>query len=623
MKFEDVATVDFETYKIDSRPAYPPKPAGVAIRMPGGHREYLAWGHPEGNNCDMATARMKLKDAYSAKSVLFHHAAFDTDVAEAAFGLAPPAKFHDTLFLGFLKDPHTRDLGLKPLGERDLGRSPKEQQELKRWILSAYRDAKESNWGEFIAHAPGALVGKYAISDVDTTFGLFKKYVPEIDKRGMWPAYKRELACAPITLEMERSGVLVDRKGLTKCRDMFIGMDKELLRGIAKRLKLDPKDMKSPENPKGFNLNSGDQLADAMKRNGKFDSIIRTPTGKVSTKMVNLRSMCNDKKLLDMLAIHSVAEKYLNTFISPWLMKSGIAGGRLLPKFNQVRGYDEGGGGTRTGRFSSSDPNMQQVSSNVEESKNRETLLLLQAYLKDQMGYGFIGLRDFILPDEGMVMVCCDYDQQELRLLAHFEQGLLMREYLKNPKMDVHDFVRLLVKEATGLDFPRKFIKTTVFGIVYGMGVGKLADQLGVDSATAKKVRDGVLKAIPGIQRLMDDLKRLANKDKPLETWGGRQYFCEEPSYDEARGFWRSFEYKMLNYLIQPSAADVTKQGMINVREQLPECRIALQVHDELVVMAPDKSYAPRVARAMCDMKMNVPMTATAKISTKSWARAA
>jgi DNA polymerase I-like protein with 3'-5' exonuclease and polymerase domains len=79
----------------------------------------------------------------------------------------------------------------------------------------------------------------------------------------------------------------------------------------------------------------------------------------------------------------------------------------------------------------------------------------------------------------------------------------------------------------------------------------------------------------------------------------------------------------MLNYKIQPSAADCTKAGMINVRRDVPQVRIAIQVHDELVCMAPHKKYGPRIAAAMCDVKFRVPMLAEPKYSTTSWARAA
>lgn len=621
----DVSYVDFETKAIRSRPDYPPKPTGVAIRWPSGSREYLAWGHPSKNNCDVATARSKLKDAYQSKRVVFHHAAFDMDVAETYLGLKRPNRFEDTLFLAFLKDPYSPDLGLKTLAVKDLGRNPDERDKLKEWIIDNIPAArkKESSWGEYIGDAPGDLVGEYAIADVDITRGIYRKYKPEIIERGMSAAYERELKVAPITLEMERSGVRVDSKRLIKCKDAFWRMDTDILRQIAKRLKMNPRDMKSEDNPKGFNLNSGDQLGAALLRAKKLDSIVKTPSGKISTKIDNLRVMCNDKKLLDLLSVHSVVEKYSNTFIDPWLTQAAISGGRILPKFNQVRGYDEGGGGARSGRFSSSGPNMQQISSNVDESKNKETLLIMQKWLEDDYQYKFIGMRDFILPDEGTMMICVDYNQQEIRFLAHFEKGVLMRAFLENPTLDIHEYCRQLVKDAIGVDYPRKHIKITVFGIIFGMGVGKLADRLEIDPKEAANVRKGILKAVPGIERLMKEGKQAANHDEPITTWGGRQYFCEEPRFDKKRGRWMEFSYKLLNYRIQPSAADYTKQGMIAVREEVPEARIAIQVHDELVCMAPNKSYADPIIKAMCRAKLRVPMTAEAKCSTKSWARAA
>jgi DNA polymerase I-like protein with 3'-5' exonuclease and polymerase domains len=278
----ETSVVDFETDKIESRPNYPPKPVGVAIRWPSGDKEYLAWGHPQGNNCDLATGRMKIKEAYECDRTLFHHAAFDMDVSECYFGLKP-RRFGDTLFLAFLKDPYAADLGLKPLSVKDLGMPADEQEELRDWILENVKEAKraKTKWGEHISKAPGQLVGRYAISDVDRTHKLYRKYIPEIRERGMLEAYKRELKCAPITMEMERNGVRVDRKGLKKCLIKFNEMDHDVMRAIAKKLRIDPKNLKDDDNKKGFNINSGDQLGEALLKAGKLDAVIKTETGKV------------------------------------------------------------------------------------------------------------------------------------------------------------------------------------------------------------------------------------------------------------------------------------------------------------------------------------------------------
>lgn len=612
------SVVDFETEAIESRPNYPPKPVGVSIQLPGDRPRYYAWGHPTENNCSMPEARERVKDAYQYRTV-FHNAGFDTDVSECYMGLRPKA-VDDTMFLAFLNDPYERQLKLKPLAEKHLGMKPEERDELKDWILENIKEArrKKTKWGEFIHLAPGSLVGRYANGDVARTSGLFHKLKPLIIERDMVEAYRRELRVLPIVMDMERSGVRVNLRALKKALPIFKHLDERLVRNIQKRLGVG----------KEFNVDSNQQLAKALVASDKLSAIVKTKKGAVSTKIDVLRTTCTDKKLLQLMAVHSVVDTYINTFIIPWIAQAEITDGRVLPRFNQVP--NDGGGGARSGRFSSSDPNFQNVPADVEESKNKDTLLLLQRWLQADYGYRFLGLRDFIIPDDGTILAAVDYNQQELRILAHFEHGILAQAYIeafeKGLKFDVHEYCRQLVKDAIGVDFPRKHIKITVFGIIYGMGVGKLAARLEVDNKTAATVRDGILEAVPGIKRIMNELKVLARKDKPLITWGGRQYYCEEPRYvedEDGNSRFVSFEYKMLNYKIQPSAADCTKQGMINVHEQVPEARIALQVHDELVCMIKRKEDGERIAQAMCDVDFDVPMVAEAKYSTKTWARVA
>lgn len=612
----DRSVVDFETEAIESRPNYPPKPVGVSIALPGKKPEYLAWGHPEGNNCSVGTARAKLRDAYRHPTV-FHNAGFDMDVSECFLNLKP-AEYDDTMFLAFLNDPYERDLKLKSLAQRQLDEPPTERDELRDWILTNIKEAKrkKNKWGEFIHLAPGDLVGKYANGDARRTRGLYEQLRPIVDKRGMSPAYNRELAVLPIVMDMERSGVRVNLKALRKAKPIFKALDAGLVKQIKKRL-----GVTDPE----FNVNSSPQLSKALVASGKLSALVRTKKGAISTKIDILRSTCTDKHLLNLLAVHSVCEKYVTSFINPWIEQAEKTDGRILPRFNQVP--NDGGGGARSGRFSSSDPNLQNVPADIEESKNKDTLLLLQRWLQDNHGYRFLGLRDFIEPDPDCIIAAIDYNQQELRLLGHFEEGVLAKAYNDDPRMDIHEFVRQLIYKTIGILFERKHVKITVFGIVYGMGVGKLAERLGVDRKTATRLRDGILEAVPGIKRLMNFLKNLERHGKPLVTWGGREYFCEEPRYvvDDETGDKRfvSFEYKMLNYLIQPSAADYTKQGMINVAAAVPQARIALQVHDELVCMVRKREHGLLIAEAMCEAKLKVPMLADPKFSDRSWARVA
>src|SRR5210317_1199579 len=171
--------IDFETFGIEDRPEYPPEPVGVAIQTPRGKKSYLAWGHPSENNCTKGHARRQLLQIWN-KPLLFHNAAFDMEVAETHLDLPIPLKWDDTLLLAFLCDPRRISLSLKPMAEQILNMPPEEQEELKDWVINNYMKPnglrKESQWGAYIAYAPGKLVGKYAVGDVDRTAKLYKYF---------------------------------------------------------------------------------------------------------------------------------------------------------------------------------------------------------------------------------------------------------------------------------------------------------------------------------------------------------------------------------------------------------------------------------------------------------------
>ena len=145
-----IATIDFETFKIQNRPEYPPKPVGVAIIEPGKAPKYMAWGHPEGNNCTKRQAHLALRHLYNNYRILCHNAKFDLEIAEKHFDLPliPKFGFEDTLFLAFLNDPRDKSLSLKPLADKYLDMEPEEQTKLYDWIQSHVFTSKKSGEGE-------------------------------------------------------------------------------------------------------------------------------------------------------------------------------------------------------------------------------------------------------------------------------------------------------------------------------------------------------------------------------------------------------------------------------------------------------------------------------------------
>jgi DNA polymerase-1 len=600
-------TLDFETDGITRRPEYPPRPSGVALEYPDRKTAYVSCGHP-GSRHTMEQVGAAVKDAMSGRygPVLMHNSIFDLDVAETWFGARPAQGFEDTLYLAFLNEPHAETLALKPTSERLLGLKPDERDSLTEWLMANNAIVKRNpkRAGEFISTAPATIVGPYAIGDVTRTRKLFNHLMPLVSDHGMREAYEVEKSVTKLTLGMERVGVRVDVRGLRKLQAALNSVLVSAEARIQKRLGMT------------FNVGSGDQLAEVLLKNGLLREATLTPTGKQSTAMDVLRNTCTDTTVVKWLNIRSVAEKYVGTFVGPWLEAASQTGGYVLPRFNQVRGTDKGG--ARSGRYASSEPNLMNIPTNSSESRAAAQIILLAAMLEHFGVHGFKGLRHYILPDEGCHWAAVDYAQQELRLLAEFLGGVLLDAYIKNPDMDVHAFFRDAVRAASGNDYPRKYIKTLVFGILYGMGLAKLADETGLTIEEASVLRQGLYKAIPGLREFSWQCASEGNSPAGMRTLGGRIYHTEEPTTDEQGDVVREYGYKMLNYRIQGSAADYTKRGMLAVAE-LGVGRIAVTVHDELGVMLKNPRDARRVADAMCAWKLKVPMMADIKISDKSW----
>ena len=228
-------------------------------------------------------------------------------------------------------------------------------------------------------------------------------------------------------------------------------------------------------------------------------------------------------------------------------------------------------------------------------------------------------LRKYLLPDEGDVWGHSDYNQQELRILSHFENAALCDAYKKNPRMDVHDFVRAEIQRLRGLDLERRAVKILNFGMLYGMGLGKLAVGLHCSVDEARSVKAAQLAAMPGLKQLNADIRHTSKTGYPIETWGGRHYYVEEPKIIGNRV--QSFEYKLLNYLIQGSAADCTKEAIIRYAGAKKRARFLVTVHDELNISIPkgrEKQEMATLQEAMRSVEFDVPMLTDGKTG-KNW----
>lgn len=624
----EVHVVDFETKGIQRRPHYPPVPVGVSIQLIGERKPtYYAWGHPCENNCTINKPRTILRDiARSGKPVLFHNGKFDYDVALTHMGMPamPWHQIHDTLFLLFLENPHAYNLSLKPSAQRLLDMPPDEQDAVVNWLIEHENELRAqglidqdllgytdkgapkritpSNAGSHIAVAPGNLVGRYAAGDVVRTLKLFKLLYPKIAEAHMLDAYDRERRLMPILLRNEAEGVPVDVRTLAADIERYTQAQAQVDKWLRKRLK-----------SKELNFDAPNEVADALDRTGVVTQWNVTKTGKRSTSKANLTvDMFYDKRVASALGYRQRIGTCLETFMKPWL-RMAKHGGRIYTNWNQVRNSDSGKG-TRTGRLSSN-PNFQNLPKDWYDKADG------YAHPKhiDVPELPFI--RKYVLPDKGGVFCHRDYNQQELRILAHFEDGSLMRAYNETPRLDVHTFVGSEIQRITGAVFGRREVKILNFGMMYGQGAGSLSEKIGCDVQEARTLRKAQQRALPDVQELDKAIKTGAKQGEPIRTWGGRLYYCEEPVIIDGRTM--TWEYKLLNYLIQGSAADATKEAMIRYDELRKDSRMLLSVHDEINISAPRKAAKREMEllrEAMEGLEFDVPMISDGKIGANWYA---
>jgi DNA polymerase I-like protein with 3'-5' exonuclease and polymerase domains len=620
MRCPAVTTIDFETQGIGPRPDYPPQPVGVSIREPGKRAKYLAWGHPTGNNCSKTDAIRILKTIWRpGNKLLFFNGKFDVDVAETHLGMPrlPAEDMHDAMFIMFLRDPHARESGLKPLAERYLNEPPAERDAVRDWVMANRHDIMAehgkftpSQWGKHIAQAPGDLVGRYANGDVDRTLGLFRaSWDWVINEHGMLEAYQREQKVMPLFLDNERIGIRLDVRSLRRDTKMYHAAMEAADAWLRKRLKAD------------ISLDNDTDVANALLKSGvvREEDFTLTATGRLSVSKRNLTpGMFQDPRVAQAFGYRNRLTTCLKMFMEPWLAQADRRGdGYISTNWNQIRNE---GGGTRTGRPSTTNPNFLNISKSWD---NNDDGYAHPAHLRVSP---LPLVRRYLLPDAGERWLHRDYNGQELRLLAHFENGPLMEAYQEDPWLDVHQHVADLIETTTGLHFQRKNVKIANFRIIYGGGAPATAGGIGCTLDEAKALLNAHARALPSVKGrggISEQTRDIGAEGSCLFTWGGRAYYAEPPSYNKKHGRHMAYEYKLLNYLCQGSAADVTKQAMINYNEHPGRRgRFLVQVYDEMNVSSgPDAKAEMQVLRDSMEAvteDMDVPMLSEGKWG-KSW----
>lgn len=386
-----------------------------------------------------------------------------------------------------------------------------------------------------------------------------------------------ELPLARVLASMEREGFLVDKEGIEGYNEKISARLEECLKTVY--------EMAGCE----FNLNSPKQLSEILFDEDKLNLPHKKKTKSgYSTNAEVLESLRDKHPIINVILEYRALSKLKSTYCEG-LLKVIDNDGRIHSTLNQTE--------TRTGRISSAEPNLQNIPVRTEQGRE---------------------LRRFFIAKEGYLLVDADYSQIELRVLAALANDKNMTEAFING-VDIHSVTASQVmgiplEEVSASD--RRKAKAVNFGIVYGIGAFSLSQDIGTSVQEADRYIKGYLANYSGVAAFMENAKLSAKEKGYAQTYFGRRRYL--PELNESNAIRRSFgERVAMNMPIQGTAADIIKLAMIKVYERLsnefPQAHLIMQVHDELIIEAPE-AQAEAVARLLKETmetacEMAVPFT--------------
>ena len=412
------------------------------------------------------------------------------------------------------------------------------------------------------------MMKKYNLQDCAATFNLFKAQEKLMEP--LRNVYEMECKLVPILLDMKKRGIRVDEKRMA-----------ELAAKVQEKADEQEHKLIDMYGVTGEMISSGKKLGARLNEMG-IHSPIKTATGAESWAEGALVRIHHP--VIPMIQEYKNYDSILNKYLRGSLSRTVINGRIHCTFLPMLRDKESGmgGGGTVTGRFSCKAPNLQQI-----PARNKGHG---QDFSQD--------MRSLFLPEEGKMIAALDYSQIEAVLLGHYAQGqqaTWFREQLK-AGADLHN----IVMGMTGITY-RPVVKTFNYGCIYGMGwktameknytlFEKLAAEEGLDIKTfTKDIYYNYHKKFPVIKDTMEWCQNIAKAQGYIDTMGGRRQHKPKPAYDPATGKINDFIYKMLNKLIQGTAADILKTALINAYEAgiYDVLDLHLLVHDEQVVSTP------------------------------------
>lgn len=540
---------------------------GISIGADGGGRWYYPLRHEVEADHNVETssvfawARDTLSRAHQPKvgaNLLYDLGWLRSEGVEVAGELV------DVQYGEALLDESAR-VSLETLAQKYLGEG-KDTNLLYQWCADYYGGKPTGKQRANIYRAPPRLVGPYAESDADLPLRVAVKMYPELERFGLLDLFRMECELIRLLLDMRFSGVTVDIEHAEKLRDVLSDkarIEREKLKHLV-----------------GFDvdINSPEALARVFDQIGLRYN--RTPKGAPSFTKEFLTSL--QHPVADHIREIRKLDKLKTTFVESYILNSHIDG-KVYGQFHLLRGDDNG---TRSGRLSSSTPNLQ----NIPSRDNELAHLVRAAFIPDR---GHACWRVY------------DYSQIEYRFLAHFAVGPMSDEvraiFRDDPNTDYHLMTQALIRKQTGIELDRKPTKVINFGLIYGMGVDALCAELGIKVSEGKKLFGSYHEGIPYAKATMEACSNEASETGVITTILGRrsQFNLWEPSrwgtekpalpyhlaIREYGSIRRAYTHKALNRKLQGSAADLMKVAMLRCHRDgvfkatgVPR----LTVHDEL-----------------------------------------
>jgi len=522
---------------------------GIALAVEG-WSAYYPIDHEGGGNMD----KKKVMDYFRTilkypSTKIFHNAMYDVCFIRAA-GLKINGKIVDTMIAGSLVDENRFRYDLGSLGRDYVGIGKNEavlKETAKEWGI----DPKSEMY-----KLPAMYVGEYAEQDAVLTLKLWQEMKKEILIEEISSIFELETELFPCLVDMRFLGVRVDVTAAHQLKKELTKKEESLLHQVKKETGIDTQ------------IWAARSIAQVFEKlNLPFDRTEKTSAPSFTKNFLQN----HPHPLVKQIAQAREINKAHTTFIDTILKHQHK--GRIHADINQLRSDN---GGTVTGRFSYSNPNLQQI-----PARNKDLGPMI---------------RSLFIPEEKHTWGCFDYSQQEPRLVVHYAAldnlyGVSdVIEAYKDGEADFHQIV------AEMADIPRSQAKTINLGLFYGMGKNKLMAELGINEDKAKDLFKQYHNRVPFVKTLMDSVMRKAADNGRIRTWLGRRcrFNLWEPNQygihkalphdaalaEHGPGIRRAFTYKALNKLIQGSAADMTKKAMVELHKEGITPHI--QVHDEL-----------------------------------------